>query len=148
MGHGGQPVTGLLDLRALGQLVEDLVMGDTVRITRSGGPAVLNPDTGTLEQPPPQVLYEGPGAVLDDSAAPGLTVPVAGQPWPDNPKDSYRLLTPPDAAVAARDDNVTVVRAVYDPSLTGRAWRCTHPGRASTLIAVRVTPLDENNPSP
>ncbi|TQE33064.1 DUF6093 family protein [Streptomyces ipomoeae] len=141
-------MTNLLDLRALGTLVKDLVMGDTVRITRPSGPPVLNPDTGNLEEPPPQVVYEGPGAVLDDSAARGLTVPVAGQPWPDNPNTPYRLLTPADAPVAARDDEVTVTRAAYDPSLLTRSWRCTQPGQASTLIAVRVTPLDENNPDP
>ncbi|MFB7649469.1 DUF6093 family protein [Streptomyces sp. NPDC056084] len=136
----------LLDLRALGALFEDLVMGDTIQISRAAGPPVLNPDTGELEEPARRVLYEGPGAVLDSSAAPGISVPVAGQTYPDDPKDTYRLLTPPLAPVAARDDTVRVLHAAQDPALIGRTWRCTQPGLASTLIAVRVTWLDENNP--
>ncbi|PZT71506.1 DUF6093 family protein [Streptomyces sp. AC1-42T] len=136
----------LLDLRALGQFVEELVMGDTVRITRPAGPPVLNPSTGDLEEPPPLVLYEGAGAVLDGSAAPGIIAPVAGQPYEDDPKNPYKLLTPVDAPVAARDDTIRVLRAAYDPALVGRTWRCTQPGQASTIIAVRVTWLDENNP--
>ncbi|WP_435058518.1 DUF6093 family protein [Streptomyces sp. bgisy060] len=137
----------LLDLHNLGTLVEDLLMGDTVQITRPAGPPVLNPDTGDLEDPPPHVVYEGPGAVLDGTAAPGITVPVAGQPYPDDPKDTYRLITPATAPVAARDDTVRVLRAAQDPALIGRTWRCTRPGAASTVIAVRVTWLDENNPA-
>ncbi|MDJ0464986.1 DUF6093 family protein [Streptomyces sp. H27-C3] len=136
----------LLDLRALGVLVEELVMGDTVRITRPAGPPVLNPATGDLEEPPPIVVYEGVGAVLDGTSAPGIIAPVAGQPYEDDPKTPYRLLTPPAAAVAARDDTVYVLRAAYDPALIGRTWRCTQPGQASTVIAVRVTWLDETNP--
>ncbi|WP_435245108.1 DUF6093 family protein [Streptomyces tendae] len=136
----------LLDLSALGALVEDMVMGDTIQISRSGGPPVLNPDTGDLEDPAPRVVYEGPGAVLDSTAAPGITVPVAGQPYPDDPKNTYRLLTPPRAPVADRDDTVRVLHAAQDPALIGRTWRCTQPGLASTVIAVRVTWLDENNP--
>ncbi|MCF1598294.1 DUF6093 family protein [Streptomyces muensis] len=135
-----------LDLRFLGALVEDLVMGDTIQISRPAGPPILNPDTGDLEAPPPHVVYEGPGAVLDDTAAPGITVPVAGQPYPDDPKTTYRLLTPVDAPVAARDDTVRVLRAAQDPALVGRTWRCAQPGLAATVIAVRVTWLDENNP--
>ncbi|MCZ0983971.1 DUF6093 family protein [Streptomyces diastatochromogenes] len=136
----------LLDLSGLGAFVEDLVMGDTIQISRPAGPPVLNPATGELEEPAPHVLYEGPGAVLDSTAAPGITVPVAGQPYPDDPKNTYRLLTPPRAPVAERDDTVRVLRAAQDPALIGRTWRCTQPGLASTVIAVRVTWLDENNP--
>jgi len=136
----------VIDLRYLGALVEDLLMGDTVQISRAAGPPVLNPDTGELEDPPPRIVYEGPGAVLDSTAGPGITVPVAGQPYPDDPKTTYRLLTPPDAPVAERDDTVRVVRAAQDPALLGRTWRCTQPGLAATVIAVRVTWLDENNP--
>ncbi|MER5302125.1 DUF6093 family protein [Streptomyces lasiicapitis] len=138
----------LLDLRALGGLLEDLVMGDTVRIARATGPPVLNPVTGGLEPPRPHVIYEGPGAVFSQSAAPGLTAAASEQPWPDNPNDPYRLVTPHDAPVAARDDEVTVLRAAHDQSLLHRTWRCQRPGQASTLIAVRITPLDENNPRP
>ncbi|MFD6534954.1 DUF6093 family protein [Streptomyces goshikiensis] len=138
----------LLDLSSLGALVEDLVMGDTITISRPAGPPVLNPATGELEAPPAHLVYDGPGAVLDSTAAPGITVPVAGQPYPDDPKSTYRLLTPVNAPVAARDDVVRVVRAAVDPALIGRTWRCTQPGLASTVIAVRVTWLDENNPTP
>ncbi|WP_282795780.1 DUF6093 family protein [Streptomyces sp. CC224B] len=135
-----------LDLRYLGPLVEDLVMGDTIQIRRRSGPSVLNPDTGQLEDPPPRVVYEGPGAVLDNAAVPGLSLPAAGQPYPDDPKTTYRLLTPPSAPVAARDDTVRVLRAAQDPALLGRTWRCVLPGLAASIIAVRVTWLDENTP--
>ncbi|MFF4409801.1 DUF6093 family protein [Streptomyces sp. NPDC001404] len=139
-------MTPPLDLTSLGAVVQDLVMADTIRIARPA-PPVLNPQTGELEHPAPTVVYQGPGAVLSQSAAPGLSLPVAGQPWADNPTDRYRLLTPITAPVAARDDEVSVVSATYDPALLGRAWRCLQPGQASTLVAVRVTWLDEKNGS-
>lgn len=136
----------LLDLSALGALVEDLIMGDTVQISRSVGPPVLNAGTGELEDPPPLVVYDGPGAVLDSTTAPGITAPVASQPYPDDPRTTYRLITPAGAPVADRDDTVRVLRAAKDPALIGRTWRCTQPGRAASVIAVRLTWLDENNP--
>ncbi|MFJ1837842.1 DUF6093 family protein [Streptomyces sp. NPDC088175] len=136
----------LLNLSALGALVEDLIMGDTVQISRSAGPPVLNPDTGELDDPPPLVVYDGPGAVLDSTTAPGITAPVAGQPYPDDPRITYRLITPAGAPVADRDDTVRVLRAAKDPALIGRTWRCTQPGRAASVIAVRLTWLDEANP--
>jgi hypothetical protein len=135
-----------LDLRALGTLVHDLVMGDTIRITRPGGPPVLNPDTDQLEPPPPTVIYEGPGAVLSASSMPGLTTPAAGQDWPDDSADPYRLLTPLDTPTAARDDTATVLTAAYDPTLISRSWRCVRPSQGSSIIAVRITWLDQNQP--
>ncbi len=137
----------LLNVSKLGTLVEDLMMGDTVRISRPAGPAVLNPDTGELETPAPHIVYEGPGALVDAAGIPGLNLPVAGQPWPDDPKTTYRLLTPITAPVAARDDEVTVVRAAFDPASVGRTWRCMRPSQVATLIAVRLTWLDENGPT-
>ncbi|MFH8294969.1 DUF6093 family protein [Streptomyces sp. NPDC018059] len=137
----------MLDLRSLGTLMQDLVMGDTVQISRPAGPPVLNPDTGELEEAPPTVIYSGPGALFDASTAPGLTPPVANQPYPDDPRGAYRLITPHEAPLATRDDTVRVLRAAQDPSLLGRTWRCTQPGQAATVIAVRVTWVDENNPS-
>ncbi|MFD5878505.1 DUF6093 family protein [Streptomyces yangpuensis] len=136
----------MIDLSSIGAWIEDLVMGDTVRISRASGPPVLNPTTGDLEPPPPQTIYEGIGAVLGSTNTPGIVAPVAGQPYPDDPKTAYRLLTPVSAPLADRDDTVHVLHAAKDPSLTGRSWRCTQPGLVATVIAVRVTWLDENNP--
>ncbi|MFF9204253.1 DUF6093 family protein [Streptomyces sp. NPDC014986] len=135
----------MLDLSFLGALVQDLVMGDTVRISRPAGPPVLNPATGELEDPPPLIVYEGPGALFDASTAPGITAPAANQPYPDDPRTAYRLITPADAPVAERDDTVQVLQAEQDPALLGRTWRCTQPGQAATVIAVRVTWVDESN---
>ena len=132
-----------LDLTSLGPLVQDLVMADTVRITRPSGPPVLNPDTDQIETPEPTVVYQGPGAVFSGMSMPGLTTPVAGQDWPNDTDDPYKLLTPLDAPLAARDDTVTVVEARFDPSLPGRSWRCTRPGQGSTVLAVRITWIDE-----
>ncbi|MER0443019.1 DUF6093 family protein [Streptomyces sp. Edi4] len=134
-----------LDLSALGPVLQEMLMGDTVRISRPAGPPVLNPETGELEPVPPHVVYEGPGAVYDSSQAPGVVTPLAGQPYPDDPKNPYRLLTPTIAPIAERDDTITVVHASQDPTLVGRSWRCVQPSGASSLLVVRVTWLDENN---
>jgi hypothetical protein len=129
-------------------LIENLVLRDTVRITgpTTGGP-VLNPDTGDLEYPDGTVLYEGPGAVQAEAAQAQLSAVLdATQGWVQETGSRYRLLTPLDAPVAPKDAQVTVT-AVHDPAntaLLGRSWVCGDPGRASTLEAVRVTPLDQN----
>ena len=129
-------------------LIEDLVLRDTVRITgpATGGP-VLNPDTGNLEYPDGALIYEGPGAVLAEAAQAQLSAVLdATQGWVQETGSRYRLLTPLNAPVATKDSQVTVT-AVHDPvntALLGRSWVCGDPGRASTLEAVRVTPLDQN----
>ncbi|MEU6054231.1 DUF6093 family protein [Streptomyces xanthochromogenes] len=129
-------------------LIENLVLRDTVRITlpATGGP-VLNPDTGDLEYPAGAVLYEGMGAVQAEAAQAQLSGALdSTQPWVQETSSRYRLLTPLSAPVAPKDAQITVT-AVHDPAntaLIGRTWVSGDPGRASTLEAVRVTPLDQN----
>ncbi|MDX3343507.1 DUF6093 family protein [Streptomyces sp. ME02-6979.5a] len=121
---------------------------DTVRISLpSGGEPVLNPSTGQLEHPEGATLYEGPGAVVPSSGTTERSaVPDASQPWTQQQKLAYFLLTPLTAP-APQENAVVSVVAVHDPSRTallGRTWTCAGPGMASTVEVVRKTPLDQN----
>jgi hypothetical protein len=120
---------------------------DTVRITLpAAGEPVLNEDTGQMEYPDPEILYEGPGAVQPTAQAEMSATLDAGQPWVQESKSRYQLLTPLSSPVPPKDAIVTVV-AVHDPAntaLLGRSWTCQDPGRAGTVEVVRKTPLDQN----
>jgi hypothetical protein len=121
---------------------------DTVRITLPAtGEPVLNTDTGQLEYPPGDVLYEGPGAVVPSSGTTErAAVQDAVQPWTQQAKLSYFLLTPLTAPVPPENALASVV-GVHDPTRTaliGRTWTCAGPGMASTVEVVRKTPLDQN----
>lgn len=127
-------------------LIEELVLRDTVRIRRpSLGAPVLNEDTGQLEYPAPVTVYEGPGAVQADNQQAGFNGwPTSGEPWVGETKSLSRLMTPLGAPLAAKDDLIDVT-GVHDPAntaLIGPVWLATDPGRANTLEAVRITPLD------
>ncbi|MEU6016971.1 DUF6093 family protein [Streptomyces sp. NPDC047515] len=120
---------------------------DAVRITLpAAGDPVLNEDTGQLEYPDGEVLYEGPGGVQGSSAqAEIVATPNHNLPWVSETTSRYRLFTPLAAPIPPKDAVVTVV-AVHDPartSLLGRSWICTDPGRAGTVEVVRITPLDQ-----
>lgn len=140
-------MAGLDDVLAVvGQWIQTNLMLDTVRITRPvGGDPVLDPVTGRLTYPEPDLVYEGLAAVLSSGAPGGINaLPSATLPWAEETMSPARLLTPLDAPVPARDDVVIVV-AVHNPAntaLIGRSWFCQDPGRASTVEAVRITPLD------
>lgn len=133
-------------LASVGKWVQDNVMLDTVRIERPvAGAPVLDTATGRLTYPEPDLVYEGPGAVMSTGAPGGINaLPGSTLPWVEETMSPARLLTPLNAPLAARDDLVEVV-AVHNPantSLIGRKWFCQDPGRASTLEAIRTTPLD------
>lgn len=137
-----KPATAFLD---------EYVLTDTVRVeVPSTSEPVFNPDTGELERPAPHLLYEGPGAVLPGAAtAEGSAVPDAGQPWTQQTRSSYTLLTPLAAPIPSENAVVSVV-AVHDPSRTsllGRTWICADEGQASTVEVVRKTVLDQNRPA-
>lgn len=126
--------------------VEGNLMVDTVRIVRPvTGDPVLNPATGRLTHPEPDLVYEGKGAVLSSGAPGGINaLPSATLPWTEETMSPARLLTPMTAPIPARDDIVTVV-TVHNPAntaLIGRRWFCQDPGRASTVEVVRITPMD------
>ncbi|AKZ60834.1 PCQ3_45 (plasmid) [Streptomyces ambofaciens ATCC 23877] len=122
------------------------LMIDVVRVVRpvSGDP-VLNPDTGDLEYPEPELVYEGVGGVVAAGAPGGISsLPSSTLPWAEETMSPARLFTPLSAPMPARDDLVTVI-TVHNPAntaLIGRTWFCQDPGRASTVEVVRVTPLD------
>lgn len=133
-------------LADIGKWLQSNVLLDTIRIERPAtGDPVLDPATGNLTYPEPELVYEGPGAVLSTGAPGGINaLPSATLPWVEETMSPARLLTPLTAPLPARDDLVTVV-AVHNPAntaLIGRKWFCQDPGRASTLEAVRMTPLD------
>ncbi|GHJ34347.1 DUF6093 family protein [Streptomyces hygroscopicus] len=136
-----------LDLSGIAKLVEDLVLLDTVRFSRPGaGEPVFDQNTGEYVYPPDEVVYEGLGAV-QVAGTPGevSAVPVPNQPWVSETVSRYRALTPLSAPIAERDMLVSVV-AVHpggDPQLLGRQWRVTDPSVASTLMAVRISSLDQ-----
>ncbi|MYR75173.1 MULTISPECIES: DUF6093 family protein [unclassified Streptomyces] len=127
--------------------VENNICIDTVRVTLPAtGDPVFNPDTGELDYPDDQVLYEGPGAVQGSSAQELSATPGALTPWVQETTSRYRLLTPLNAHIPPKDAIVTVV-AVHDPARTGllgRSWTSQDPGRAGTVEVVRITPLDQN----
>jgi len=135
-------------LASVGAWIEENVLLDTVRIRLPAtGDPVLDPDTGELTRPEGEVLYEGPGAVQGGTAQSEISAtPGALQPWTQETKSRFRLLTPLTAPIAPKDAIATVVR-VHNPAntaLIGRSWVCQDPGRAATLEAVRITPLDQN----
>jgi hypothetical protein len=127
--------------------IGDSLLIDTVRITAPPGDPVLNEDTGQLEYPEGEPLYEGPGAVQGGIAQSEVSsIPSAGQPWAQETHSRYRLMTPLEAPIAPKDAVVTVVE-VHDPAradLIGRSWICQDPGIAATLEVVRITALDQN----
>jgi len=140
-------MAGLDDaLAGVVQWIQTNLMVDTVRVERPSSAApVLDPGTGRLVHPEPEIVYEGPGAVLSTGAPGGINaLPSATLPWTEETTSPARLLTPLAAPIPARDDLVEVV-AVHNPAntaLIGRIWFVQDPGRASTVEVVRTTPLD------
>ncbi|MER5277809.1 DUF6093 family protein [Streptomyces sp. NPDC002809] len=140
-------MTGL-DLSSVVDWIAENILVDTVRITLPAtGEPVLNETTGQLEYPDGDVLYEGAGAVQGSSAQSEISAtPNGNLPWVQETTSRYRMLTPLGAPLAPKDALVSVV-AVHDvanTALIGRSWICTDPGRAGTIEAVRITPLDQN----
>lgn len=136
-----------LDLRSLIPGLEDMLLLDTVRISEPAGPPVLDEETGLLVPTPGAVLYEGPGAMFPASGGqPGIEIPVAGQPYPDDPKSMYRMLTPIAAPPAPRDAVVTVLVSARDTALVGRSWRCSDAALAASQVVFRITWCDQLQP--
>ncbi|MEU8101748.1 DUF6093 family protein [Streptomyces rubiginosohelvolus] len=138
-------------LRGAVAFIEKNLLIDTVRISRPGqGEPVLNTATGELEYPEGDVLYEGPGGVVAGSATMERSaVPDAVQPWAQQTRSTYVLLTPLTAPIPPDQAIVSVV-AVHDPtrtSLLGRTWVCADQGQAGTVEVVRRTALDQNRPA-
>lgn len=136
-----------IDLSSIAALVEDLVLLDTVRISRPGaGVPVFNPATGEYTWPEAEPVYEGKGAVQPSSTMGGVSsLPLPNLPWSDETRSKYRALTPLTAPRAERDMLITVI-AVHeggDLALLGRQWRVQDPAAAGTLSAVRVTGIDQ-----
>jgi len=136
-------MTGL-DLRALIPGLEGMLLLDTVRVRYPDGPPVLDEETGLMVPSPGAVLYEGAGAVFGGGGQQVTEVPVAGQPYVDDPTIRYRLFTPLAAPVPVRDAVVEVLVSVRDAALVGRSWRCTDAGQAASQVVLRITWLDEN----
>ena len=132
--------------------IEDQLLVDTVRIRRpSLADPVFNDTTGQLAYPEAAVVYQGPGAIQGGTAQSELTTtPTAGQQWVQDTRSRYRLLTPLDAPLAAKDDLIDVV-TVASPVrevMIGRVWLAQDPGRVATVEAVRITPLDQKPTTP
>lgn len=124
------------------------ILIDTVRVTKPGtGEPTVDPTTGQIVYPDGDVLYEGPGAIVPASATMERSaVPDDGQPWAQQTRSSYVLLTPLTIDAPPEYAIVSVV-AVHDPTRTaliGRTWICADPGQAGTVEVVRRTALDQN----
>jgi hypothetical protein len=135
-------------LAGVTQWIGTNLLVDTVRIElRATGRPTLDPGTGNLTRPDSDILYEGPGAVQGGTAQSEISAtPNVLQPWTQETKSRYRLLTPLEAPVAPKDAVVTVLE-VHNPTntaLLGRSWIVQDPGRAATTEVVRITPLDQN----
>lgn len=134
-------------LRPATALIDQYLLTDIVRISLPGASdPVLNSETGELEYPPGDTLYEGAGAVLPGaSTTEGLLTADASHPWAQTTRSKYLLLTPIEAPIAPQNAIITVVQ-VHDPqrtSLIGRSWLCVDQGLASTVEVVRRTALDQ-----
>ncbi|MGW2739123.1 DUF6093 family protein [Streptomyces sp. NPDC001288] len=133
--------------------IDKYLLVDTIRITLPPtDDPVLNEETGQLEYPEGETLYEGPGAVQGGIAQSEVSsVPTAGQPWAQETHSRYRLMTPltlndQPVPIPPKDAIVTVTQS-HDPSRTdliGRSWICQDPGIAATTEVVRITALDQN----
>ncbi|GGZ82275.1 DUF6093 family protein [Streptomyces rubiginosohelvolus] len=138
-------------LRGAVAFIEKNLLIDTVRVSlRGDGEPVLNTTSGQLEYPEGDVLYEGPGGVVPGSATMERSaVPDAVQPWAQQTRSTYVLLTPLAAPIPPENAVVSVV-SVHDPSRTsllGRTWICADQGQAGTVEVVRRTALDQNRPA-
>ncbi|MFJ6238888.1 DUF6093 family protein [Streptomyces griseus] len=138
-------------LRGAVAFIERNLLIDTVRISLPGtGEPVLNTTTGQLDYPEGDTLYEGPGGVVAGSSTMERSaVPDAVQPWAQQTRSTYVLLTPLSAPIPPEQAIVSVV-AVHDPartSLLGRTWVCADQGQAGTVEVVRRTALDQNRPA-
>jgi hypothetical protein len=139
-------------LNPVAKWLEKNLLIDTVRVTRPGvGEPVFNPQTGQVDYPQGDALYEGPGAVVPSSGTTErAAVPEPSQDWTQQRNQAYFLLTPRSAPTPPEYAIVSVV-AVHDPtrtSLLGRTWQCSSSGLASTVEVVRKTPLDQNTIPP
>lgn len=128
--------------------IETNLLVDTVRVREPAtGAPVLNPDTGELEYPEGETIYQGPGAIVPGSpTVERSAVPDATQPWIPQTRSAYVLLTPLAAPIPPENAIADVV-AVHDPArgaLLGRTWTCADPGQAATVEVVRRTALDQN----
>lgn len=136
-----------LDLSSVAKVVEGLVLLDTLQFAWPGsGQPVFNETTGLYEYPNPEPVWEGSGAVVPAGTPGGISaLPIPTQPWVDETRSKYRALTPLAAPVAERGMLVTVlqIHAGGDLALIGRQWRVQDPSMAGTLVAVRVTALDQ-----
>jgi len=136
-----------IDLTAIVGVVTDLVLLDTVRISRPGGDQVFDPETGEYAYPEGETVYEGIGAVQPaGTAAEVVSVPTPNLPWVAETRSKYRLLTPLTSPPAEKDMLVTVVQ-VHQPggdlALLNRQWRVQDPGGVGTLGVVRTTAIDQ-----
>ncbi|MFC7794655.1 DUF6093 family protein [Streptomyces cinereoruber] len=127
--------------------IETNLLADTVRVRASAtAEPVLDPETGQIEYPQGQVVYEGPGAVIPSSPVDRRTAPEQSQPWSEQYRSSYLLLTPLTAPVLPQGAlvEVTAAHSPVSAALLGRNWLTSDPGLASTVDVVRRTPLDQN----
>ncbi|MFD3456823.1 DUF6093 family protein [Streptomyces sp. NPDC058691] len=118
----------------------EALLTDTVRISRTAGQPVLDPETGEPGHTPTSTVYEGPGAVLSTHGQIVLGQ-VLGTDWVSEGSSWYRLITPVTAPIALPGDLVEVVTETG--GLAGRTWLADDLTEASTVEICRSTRLIE-----
>lgn len=105
---------------------------DTVRVSLPGvGEPVLNTTTGELVYPEGDTLYEGPGGVVAGSATMERSaVPEAGQPWAQQTRSTYVLLTPLTAPIPRNMRSCPSCRSMTRPARRSSAGRGSAPTKA------------------
>lgn len=129
----------------VGWIGENLLI-DTVRITLPAtGDPVLNEDTGQLEYPEGDVLYEGPGGVQGSSAqAEIVAAPNQNLPWVSETTSRYRLLTPSKRRSHPRTPSSPPSQSTTRPEPGCWAGR----GSAPTQAALGPSRLSASPPRP
>ncbi|MET9412115.1 DUF6093 family protein [Streptomyces sp. NPDC002935] len=119
----------------------EALLTDTVRISRTAGQPVLDPDSGEPGETPTSVVYEGAGAVLS-SHGQIVVAQILGFDWLSEGAAWYRLVTPTATPVAMPGDLVEVITEGAD-GRTGRTWLAEDATEASTVEICRTTRLTE-----
>jgi hypothetical protein len=119
-----------------GRAMSESLMPDTCKVTRGGGPAVLNEETGKSERPDPVVVYEGPFRSRGVNTAAG-EIDAAAQLLVETDA-SVSFPVSADTAQITKNDTVEWTSSEFDPGLVGRTVRITGPfAKTSHAVARR-----------
>lgn len=132
-----------LDQTGIARFAERHLMPDQVKITRSSGEDMLDPETGDLIPAPPLPVYaDRAGLYAHQERIRGRR--NGDGAWVEEVRPGYRMLLPLTAPEAQEDDSVLVVEA-RDEQAVGRTYRVTALGEVSSFPVLRTVWLEEHN---